>query len=232
LLTVLAIVEWLGQSDPAGATGTTIEMMPSRYNSGGNVTDYGVHYDDNPGGAAYDYSGSSGTDAWLRGEAVQNLSNTTRYMYWNESSCRVRGRLEKYVSGSWTDYYDWDVDILHLSNMPTSTQYTQTISTSGDWFDEIVGKDAACGTSQYHSHLEMTPSSVLSIAFKLANTCWSNGSDCNIGNVKQDDGTTTCPPGAPNNNSVATSGNITRYICETWSAKSYSDQAASFLLAT
>ena len=194
------------------------------------MTAYGVHYDDNPSGAAYDYPQADGSSAWLRGELIGN-SNTSRYMYWNESSCRVRARMQVWDTGTsvWIDIYDYDVDVLHLANMPASTSYTQTFAANGDWFYKTVGTLAQCGTTQYHSHLEVTPSAVVSISAKTNNTCWEDGSYCSIGTVRKDSGTGNCPPGTSSGTDAHKSGSVTRYKCETWSSQSFSDGTSAFV---
>jgi hypothetical protein len=235
LITILALASidaWLFESRASATIPGEVWLMPSAYASGGNVTDFGVHYDDSAGGAAYDYSPAGDNNAWLRGELIGN-SNTFRYMYWNQSACRVRARMQVWDTGtsSWLNIYDYDVDILHLDHMPTSTQYTQTFAANGDWFYKVVGLVGdACGTDRAHSHLEVTPSSVVTISSKSNNTCWEDGSYCAIGTVRKDAGT-TCPPSTYSGTDAHKSGPVTTYRCEEWSSQSFSDGTSAFVFS-
>lgn len=174
---VVALGVWALVSPPprARAVGaTTVQIMPS---SAAGGTNYGIHYDD---GAltARDFSHSN--SAWLRGMLYANgLNVPIRYMYWDAGNCRVRGRLQKYVFGVWSDDYHYDVDILHLNNPPAYTSYTQTVYFAGDWFYKEVGTASTCGTPRAHSHLGMIVSTYVSRAYGGSDdTCWANNQEC------------------------------------------------------
>lgn len=149
----------------------TVHVMPS--NAGGG-TQFGMHYDDLPL-SARDFSHSN--SAWLRGKLVTNPTPavSVRYMYWDNGNCRVRGRLQKLVSGTWVDDYSFDVDILHLTDRPPMTSYTQTVTYAQDWFYKAVGTASTCNTGAAHSHLGMTASSyVYWVWGGSLDTCWAN----------------------------------------------------------
>lgn len=211
--------------------------MPAISTGGGSLAEYGLHYDEagNPEKGAYDYSATTGTDAWLRGTAADNQLFSARYMYWQEGNCRVRARLQRFINGAWQDYCDWDAHVLHLNNMPTQTSYTQTVTWAGDWLYKVVGKVAHCATTQDHVHLSASIGASFAVVPKSNDTCWSDSSQCSIGRVRKHDPTPTnnpCPPGrtiaVPTRTPVTKSGNVTQYICETWSLSWRTDQTAAF----
>lgn len=219
--------------DASALTGTTIDIKPSIHCGGGNVADYGLHYDESgaPAFGAYDFSGCGagvGTNAWPGAQAQIDQIFPARYMYWTESACSVKGRLQRYVSGSWTDYYDWDVRVLHLANMPQYTSYTQQVTYNGDWLYVVVGTLANCATSQPHAHLSAYLNSSFIVTSKSDDTCWTDSSQCSIGTVKKHDIYSTCPPGSWNTTGTGRSGTVSQYICETWSLRWRSDQTSVF----
>nr|MBA2706249.1 hypothetical protein [Gemmatimonadaceae bacterium] len=230
LFSAVAIVSW--PADHADATGSLrIYVLPSAFAAGGNVTDFGVHFDDSPR-AAYDYGHSD--DAWLHGVLVDSMPLTTRYMYWAEGSCRVRARMQIYDpwAGQWFDDYDRDIDILHLTNRSGATNYTQNVVNNGEYFYKVVGTASTCGTSDAHSHLAMVLSSAVVKTTKSDDTCWAKGSECSVMGgilVKQHANNATWPYGicpgrwAGQYATNKSGGVLDPYQCQSWSARSRSD---------
>ena len=211
-------------------------IAPSGFSGSGYITDYGLHFDDGSI-AAYDYSGGTG-EGWLRGTVVDAMPYVSRYLYWDQASCnlsgRVRARLQFYdpYTGMWYDTYDKDVDILHLTNRPSGSQVTQAFANLGDWFYKVVGTESTCGTAQAHSHLGMTLSSTVANTVKANDTCWANGTECNVMggiSVKKHSGS-SCPPYSWSGQyAINRSGTVVQpYLCQTWSNQSRSVDDPTF----
>lgn len=219
LIAVFLLVAAWQWPQPARASGSTIDIMPAAWRSAGTVLDYGLHYDEagyaNRG--AYDYSPSDSDYVWLRGRAAENLTLPTRYMYWKESSCLLRARLQRYVSelGDWVDWYQYDLHIRHLENMPQYVSYTSTIYYSGNWFYHVVGDFSDCGlqTGQ-HAHLSAIPSQYVSVYSKSDDTCWDDNNYCDIGDVREH--VDNSCPGGDWDGYASKSGDVDEYICATW----------------
>ncbi len=125
------------------------------------------------------------------------------------------------------------LDILHLENRPSSSQVTQTFANANDWFYKEVGTEGDCGTEDLHSHLGMILSSVVVKTSKSNDTCWANGSECNVmggASVKKHLDTSTCPPGTWSGTAINKSGGAAPdpYRCQTWSAQSRSVDTPTF----
>lgn len=240
LLSFFTLVAVIGRpADPASALSGAFSVMPSAYVGGGNVTHGGLHFDDGSR-AAYDFSHSD--DAWLRGTVTTTLNNVKRYQYWNEGSCRMRARLQLYDpwTAQWYDDYSADVDILHLNSMPSGTNYSQNFQLTYDWFYKVLGTASTCGTYAAHSHLAMTLSSIVSKTSKSNDTCWANGTECNVmggasvrvhaNNLPPPDGDGALCKGrwAGGYATNLSGGVLDPYQCQEWSYTTMSDQAAVF----
>lgn len=172
---LFALLSATAPASPVKATGgTVVQIMPSSATGG---TDSGLHFDDGVL-AARDF-GHTG-DAYIRGMLYANgLNINIRYMYFDAGDCRMRARLQKYVFGVWSDDYNYDVDILHLTGKPGSTLYTWTVFNPGDWFYSVVGQASTCGTSVTHSHLGMTLGAYVAWTYAgTDDTCWANNTEC------------------------------------------------------
>lgn len=218
-----ALTNWPENRANAGLPTTKVSLLPAL--TAGSIKDYGLHFDE--GGAsygAYDYSGTTGTAVYLRGKADEYQTFSARYKYRNFGSCGVEAVLQRYIDGSWTDIANFDQHYLHLGNRPGSTwQYSQAITHEGNQYSKQVGTIALCGTAEAHAHHSAHLGGTISAAGKSNDTCWANGSQCNIGEVRKH---YTCSQS--NGTDPSTSGNITQYICETWSAEWRSSSITAF----
>jgi len=198
LVGTLAITATLSTGKDAHALAPwMLDTMPSN-SAGGNQA--GLHFDDGTL-AARDFTSGDGT-AWLRGMLYSKGDFSQyyfRYMYWDNGNCRTRARLQISLNGStWYDDYDLDVNILHLTNRPASTMYTQTLSNAGHWYYKTAGTASTCGTNNAHSHLAMQLSSYVVPNFAVSSsldTCWANSTECLVMpalNPKKHTG--ACPP--------------------------------------
>lgn len=236
---LVAIASWPSSSAVKAISGS-YSVMPSRWVGGGNVSDAGIHFDDGPF-AAYDYGGAA--DAWLRGMVTQSLTSTRIYTYWAEGDCRVRARLRVWDPWTSTWYWDYtaDVDVLHLTNRPSSTSDSQTFVSAGNWFNKIVGTASTCGTDEAHSHLATTLSSYVVKTYKADDTCWGTSTQCAVMNnqsVRTHANNTYYPydqcPGdwsgsyATNRSGGASGSPPYPYACQEWSYKNRSDQNAVY----
>lgn len=114
--------------------------MPAIHTGGASLGEYGLHFDEAGDSemGAYDYSAPSPTAAWIRARADGNQIYPTRYKYWKESACEVRGRLQLFIPGVWYDYWQYDLHLIHVYRASSGTQYTQTIQYAGEWLYHSV----------------------------------------------------------------------------------------------
>lgn len=120
-----------------------LAMMPAISTNGGALNEEGLHFDETnlPGFGGYDYSAAAYTPAWIRG-ARETQFYPSRYMYWNDGTCKVTGRLQLLISGSWYDYWQYDVHVLDIYPGVSGTQYTQVVQFAGQWLYVTVGSVA------------------------------------------------------------------------------------------
>lgn len=217
LIAFFLAVAWTHWESPASGSQSAIDIMPSAWRSAGTVYDYGLHFDEgDPGRGAYDYSPPDGGSVWLRGMAATSQTYPARYRYWAESGCVIRARLQRLVGGTWVDYPAYDLRLVHVTNGPSSPQFTVAVSSAGQWFYNVVGNVSTCGGgSGSHSHLSAPVGSV-AVSPKSNDTCWSdNPTACSIGSVRKHNPLSTCPPGNWSGY-AAVSGAVSQYICATW----------------
>jgi hypothetical protein len=235
-LFALVIIAGLRAQPSDALSPGSIDIMPAKYASGGNVVDYGLHYDDGRTGA-YDHGFSEPSAAWLRGMVSSAMPYVTRYAYWRELSIPylVRARMQvmdPFYPHSFLWVYDRDVEILHLGSMPSSVSYTQNVQNPGEWLYATVGVSCYCGTTELHAHLGVYTSSIATVRPKADDTCWANGSECNaMGGVwvKAHLNGSTCPPGTWSGTAWNRSGGVLQpYLCQTWSERWRTDGTPVF----
>ena len=223
-----------------------VQVMPSN-SAGGSQA--GLHFNDG-GRAARDFA--HGNSAWIRGWLLSpgSHSYTFRFQYWAEGSCRTRARLQRLDGGVWYDDYNVTVDILHLNDLPSGSQYTQEVDTSGEWFYKTVGTASTCGTPGAHSHLAAVLSYYITYSNGVSSdTCWANGMECyNVfyPNPRKHfnnnyapfaecpgywDGSTYASSGSPDykrSGGTGTSPDYSPYACQSWSAMSWGSDSSVY----
>jgi hypothetical protein len=229
IFSAIVVLNWPSTSE--ASSGTLIDVMPAAWYTRSvnvyEVLDYGVHYDEALflSRAAYDFSPSDGDKTFIRGMAVDNQAFAARYMFWRESQCLIRARLQRYVFNQWVNYYEYDLHFIHSTYMHSGTQYTGSVSVAGWWFSRQIGVFSSCGTqSGPHVHISAIPSQYVSVSPRSDNTCWDNYSYCNIGQVKGHQSGSVCPPGQWNGLYGTKSGTArpvssSEYFCAEWQAR-------------
>jgi hypothetical protein len=220
-LLIVAAWQWPSQ---AHAVFGPLALMPAIHAGGGAVGDSGLHYDEAglPYFGGYDYANSSttwGTTVWLRGMAEGDQMYPSRYKFYAVDSCTVRGFLQRAIGGAWYDYYNYTADWIHVLPSISGYNVTQTVQYAGSWMYMTIGGVSSCSvTTGPHAHMAGdTRYFQLALAYHSDETCWADGSQCNIGNVRKH---YACPwqytAAAPGRSGTVFTGNQD-YICEKWS---------------
>lgn len=195
IATFIAVAAWAWGPTTTRAAYGPLDIMPSIYDNGNPVSDFGLHFDESPSSTTtwggYDYSAADTvwgtTNVWVRGEAAGDQFYATRMEYWQLNTCEEVVRLERYedVSGTWQWYEVWQdtFHLIHIAPTDPYLDYTTSVQYAGDWYDVVVGKTNNCSiTKGAHSHLStdmaQTPTYV-QILSKSNTTCWSDGTQCN-----------------------------------------------------
>lgn len=231
-LTALAVLRWPTSSQATGVG--SLSLMPAISTGGGSLAEEGLHYDEigGSGFGGYDYAANVGTSAYLRAYAEGDQPFPTRFKYWKDSKCKTTGRLQLYISGTWYDYWQYDVHILDVLSSVSSVSYTQTVTYGGDWLYAIVGTVAPSvdcpPNTGGHAHLSANNTNGGWWAWhpKSIDTCWSDATTCDTVMSMWKRLHQTCS--AWNGWTQNRSGTISQYICESWSVMYRDDQTPAF----
>jgi hypothetical protein len=212
----------------AYAASDQINIYPSLLCS--PLYDFGWHFDEGSSWfAAQDFSPHCGSgEAVVYAKMVLSSGVAWRYNIWapnGVNGCVAAARLQYWNGSVWVDTPGTDMHYLHLNSIQTGG--TGGMQTAGQYVWKTVGYVATSGSCLFgnpHSHLSgnIEPVSYLYMVNRSGETCWANSTGyCNAVYTRRHLAGSPCPPSTPEAFNTTLSGNISTYICETWSIKSH-----------
>ena len=200
------------------------------YPSISGAQDAGWHFDEGTSDfAAQDFGGTGG--AVLYASMVQSSGVAWDYYVSSPSSCKVHAILRYWNGSQWINTPGSEMHYLHLSSVQTG-QTPWAMQTAGQnvWMSVgIIATSGACTFGDPHVHLsgDFSSSSYLVRVNRTNETCWSNTtSRCSSSTyTRRHTADSLCPPSTPEYFTSTISGNVSTYICETWSVKTHPQSA-------
>lgn len=200
------------------------------YHTGNDIYEFGYHFDEsNKAYGALDYNRDSGSSVqtYVRAFVVNALPWPVRYNRVSLSSCDLELRVEFQSGGNWFTLSGGHLHYFHITGQSTGvTSSMQGISTS---ITDTVGTPNSTCWNPAHLHQSADLSGGLIIREHLSGeTCWidTDGWQC-PDTYPRDNPMASCPPGS-SSGTDGVSGNITRYICQSWSKEYRANTATSF----
>ncbi len=221
-------------SSPVDAVSLKWRIYPGVVVAG--LYEYGWHYNEAFMVSSYgakDYNPVSGsTPVRIRATAASNLGGYYRYItaVWS-SPCDVWATAQVWDGQVWLTLGGFELHYLHV--VPGTMGATAWMNVSNDTINHQVGTVAATGTACASGGAHLHQSANLAGASynwrnHLSNeTCWilSDGGQCSGSGPWRKH--TSCSTWS---GTASKSGNITEYVCNTWSKESRSINIATFLV--